>query len=206
MKGGWEAWTKPDGMVGIQMADGEIITVKNDGVTGYGFVMEYLDRVGVHYKNHLRAADLILRRQVGEEHYKHIRQVPNLYNSNLAVISMNCGFGNMDNVPDYDASGEFHFEFAACPFRATCPYNGYNTALADKELVCCNPIYDTGLTPRQREVVDLLVNTSYSNADIGLAVGISEKCVKYHAGEIYASLGVNSRQELTLLLKGKRIV
>ena len=100
MKGGWEAWTKPDGMVAVQMADGSIITVKNDGVTGYPFVMEYLERIGVNYKNHLHAADLILRRQVGEEHYKHLKKVPNLYNSNLALISMNCGFGNMDNVPD----------------------------------------------------------------------------------------------------------
>ena len=206
MKGGWEAWTKPDGMVAVQMSDGSIITVKNDGVTGYPFVMEYLERIGVNYKNHLHAADLILRRQVGEEHYKHLKKVPNLYNSNLALISMNCGFGNMDNVPDYDPSGEFHFEFSTCPFRATCPFNGYNVALAGKELVCCNPIYETGLTPRQRELADLLVDTSYSNVDIATMMGLTERSVKNYATEIYSALSVNSRQELTLLLKGKRIV
>lgn len=205
MKGGWEAWTKPDGMVAVQLADGQMITVKNDGVTGYGFAMEYLERLSANYRNHLRAADLILRRQVGEEHYKHIRRAPNLYNSNLAIISMNCGFGNMDHVPDYDASGEFHFEFAACPFRATCPYNGYNEALRSKELVCCNPIYETGLTARQRELADLLVNTSYSYEDMAAAMGVSEGRIKRAVSEIYAALSVNSRQELTLLLKGKRI-
>lgn len=206
MKPEWEAWTKPDGTVGVQLSDGEVITIKNDGITGYGFVMDYLNRVGVHYKNHLRAADLILRRVVGDESYNRIRKVPNVYNSNLAIVSMNCGFGNMDNVPDYDSFGEFHFEFTACPFRATCPYNGYNTSLSGKELVCCNPIYETGLTSRQREVADFLINTSYTNSDIGLALGISEKCVKYHISEIYTTLDVNSRQELSLLLKGKRIV
>lgn len=206
MKGGWEAWTKPDGMVGIQLANGEVITVKNDGVTGYSFALEYLENVNRNYKNHLRAADLILRRQVGDEHYKHLKKVANLYNSNLAVISMNCGFGGMDNVPDYDTSGEFHFEFAACPFRATCPFNGYNPALRGKSLVCCNPIYETGLTPRQQEAADLLVNTSYSLLDIASAMNVSENAVKHYASDIYSVLGVNSRQELTLLLKGKRIV
>ena len=204
MKGGWEAWTKPDGMVGVQMPDGEVITVKNDGVTGYGFALEYLQKMASGYRNHLRAADLILQRQLGES-YKHIRKVPNLYNSNLAIISMNCVFGSMDNVPDCDPSGQFHFEFAACPFRATCPFNGYNPSNQGKDLVCCNPVYETGLTPRQREIADLLVRTSMTNAEIASALCITEKSVKNHATEIYSTLQVNTRQELTLLLKDKRI-
>ena len=204
MKGGWEAWTKPDGMVGVQMPDGEVITVKNDGVTGYGFALEYLQKMASGYRNHLRAADLILQRQLGES-YKHIRKVPNLYNSNLAIISMNCVFGSMDNVPDCDPSGQFHFEFAACPFRATCPFNGYNPSNQGKDLVCCNPVYETGLTPRQRGIADLLVRTSMTNAEIASALCITEKGVKNHATEIYSTLQVNTRQELTLLLKDKRI-
>ena len=204
MKGGWEAWTTPEGMVAIQMADGEIITVKNDGVTGYGFALDYLKKMSVNYRNHLRAADLILQRQLGDT-YKHIRKIPNLYNSNLAVISMNCVFGNMDHVPDCDASGEFHFEFSRCPFRATCTFNGYNTANKNKDLVCCNPIYETDLTPKQREVADLLVNTSYSTSDIASVMGISETRVKHHASDVYSTIGVNTRQELMLLLKDKRI-
>lgn len=204
MKGGWEAWTKPDGMVGVQMPDGEVITVKNDGVTGYGFALEYLQKMASGYRNHLRAADLILQRQLGEG-YKHIRKVSNLYNSNLAIISMNCVFGSMDNVPDCDPSGQFHFEFAACPFRATCPFNGYNPSNQGKDLICCNPVYETGLTPRQREIADLLVRTSMTNAEIASALCITEKSVKNHATEIYSTLQVNTRQELTLLLKDKRI-
>ena len=204
MKGGWEAWTKPDGMVGVQMPDGEVITVKNDGVTGYSFALEYLQKMASGYRNHLRAADLILQRQLGEG-YKHIRKVPNLYNSNLAIISMNCVFGSMDNVPDCDPSGQFHFEFAACPFRATCPFNGYNPSNQGKDLVCCNPVYETGLTPRQREIADLLVRTSMTNAEIASALCITEKSIKNHATEIYSTLQVNTRQELTLLLKDKRI-
>ena len=48
----WEAWTKQDGYVAVQQSDGTIITVKNDGVTGYDFVVDYLGRMSKHYKNH----------------------------------------------------------------------------------------------------------------------------------------------------------
>ena len=204
MKKGWEAWTRPDGMVNIQKEDGDVLTVRNDGTTGYGFALEYLQKMSVHYRNHLRAADLILQRQLGDR-YKHVSRIPNIYNSHLALISMNCAFGCLDHVPDCDSSGEFHFEFASCPFRATCPYNGYNPDLLGSELVCCNPVYDTGLTPRQREVAGLLTGTSMSMAEIADSLVISEKRIKNHATDIYAALGVNTRQELTLLLKDKRI-
>lgn len=201
---GWEAWTRPDGMVNIQTEGGDVVTVRNDGTTGYGFALEYLQRMRSHYRNHLRAADLILQRQLGDR-YKHVSKVPNLYNSHLALVSMNCAFGAMDHVPDCDHEGNFHFEFAGCPFRATCPYNGYNPDNRGNELVCCNPVYDAGLTPRQREVADLLVTTTLTNEEMAEALGISTARVKHHASDIYATLGVNTRQELTLLLKDKRI-
>lgn len=205
MEGGWEAWTKQDGTVGIQLADGEMFTVKNDGVTNYAFVMRYLEMMGEHYKNHLRAADLILQRQIGEESYKHVRKVPNLYNSHLALISMNCVFGEMDSQPDCDSLGNLHFEFARCPFRATCPFNGYADRNAGKALVCCNPIYETGLTDRQAQVAHLLVTTGCSNMEIAVAMGCSEDNIKGLARKIYAHFNVNTRSELALLLRNKRL-
>ena len=205
MNKSWEAWTRTDGMVSVQLGEGEVLTVKNDGITGYPFALDYLNRLSHHYKNHLRAADLILRRQVGEETYNRIKKIPNLYNSNLALVSMNCGFGAMDNIPDCDSAGEYHFEFAPCPFRATCPYNGYNPNNRNKVLVCCNPVYELPLTPRQTEIAHLLVNTAYTNTEIAGSLNLTEKAVKYHITGIYDALSVNTRQELTLLLKDKRI-
>lgn len=205
MKGGWEAWTKQDGMVGVQLADGEMITVKNDGVTGYGFALEYLEKMRANYGNHLRAADVILLRQLGEERYNFVKKVPNLYNSNLAVVSMNCAFGEMDSQPDCDAEGNLHFEFARCPFRATCPFNGYAERNRGKALVCCNPVYETTLTPRQAEVAQLLAGSRYTNMEIATALGCSEDNIKAMSRKIYAALGVNTRAELMLLLKDKRL-
>lgn len=200
----WEAWTTPVGHACVQGADGEVITIKNDGITGYSFVMEYLQKMAAHYKNHLRAADLILQQQLGEK-YKHVKKIPNIYNAHLAIISINCCFGEMDHVPDCDAQGDMHVEFVRCPFRATCPYNGFNPDLKDKQLVCCNPIYETPLTPRQAEMAELLLNTDYSVEDIAMAMGISYNRARCIASEIYAALDVNSRAELMLLLKDKRI-
>lgn len=200
----WEAWTKPDGMAAIQTAEGEIVTVKNDGITGYGFALEYLEKMAAHYRNHLRAADLILQRQLGDS-YKHIRIIPNIYNANLALVSINCAFGNMDHIPDCDSQGNMHFEFTKCPLRATCPFNGFNPANKGKELVCCNPIYETGLTPRQRQAADMLVNTTLTPKEIAGAMGITEQRLRNIAAEIYQTLSVNSRQELVFLLKDKRI-
>lgn len=200
----WEAYTTPAGYVCIQKADGKVITVKNDGITGYGFVLEYLKKMAAHYKNHLRAADLILQQQLGEK-YKFVKQIPNVYNANLAIVSINCCFGENDNVPDCDPQGEMHVEFVRCPFRATCPYNGYNTALKEKQLVCCNPIYETQLTRRQAEMAELMVSTSCSIEDIAAVMNISYHRARDIASEIYAVLDVNSRAELMLLLKDKRI-
>lgn len=204
MRTQWELFTKADGCVGVAFHDGNMLTISPDGVQGYDFVLEYLQNMSKNYRCHLQAADLLLREHMGIEEVNLMRKAaPNVYNAQLAIQSMHCIFGIMDSVPDCDAQGELHTEFVPCPCRATCKYNGYR--YLDKDIVCCNPIYETGLTPRRRELADLLVNTSYSNTDIASVMGCSAKTVDNTSSEIYAQLGVSNRQELTLLLKEKRI-
>ena len=203
----WELFTKHDGGVCVQYADGRIISVGADGVEGYDFALGYLQRMQHHYRNHLRAADLLLRQQVGTDEVDTMRRHrPRMYHSHLAITSMNCIFGALDNIPDCDNMGNLNVEFVPCPCRATCRYNGYNPRYKDKEIVCCNPIYDTGLPPRMRQVADLLVNTSYSHSDIATALGISLQRIRSHCSEVYSRMDVANRQELTLLLRNKRLV
>ena len=185
----WEAWTKQDGYVAVQQSDGTIITVKNDGVTGYDFVLNYLGNMSKHYSNHLKAADAILRQQFGLK-YNNIKKDTRLYNANLALVSMNCAFGELDAKPDCDDRGEFTFEFSRCPFRATCPYNGYAERNKGKTLVCCNPIYDAGLTERQAQIADLLVNTDYDNSRIAALIGCTTENIHKRTTEIYSILSV----------------
>ena len=201
----WEAETRVrDGQVNVEFADGQRIVVKNDGVTGYSFVMEYLARMEKHYGAHLLAIDQILRRDLAEE-YKTIKAIPNIYNAHLAVQSINCIFGRCDEVYDCDENGEFHMEFTQCPRRATCRFNGYNERYKDKVIVGCNPIYECGLTPTQAKVSELLANSSMQEKEIAEVLGSSPGTVKKQREQVFATLGVSSRPELIQKFKGKRL-
>lgn len=56
---------------------------------------------------------------------------------------------------------------------------------------------DYGLTPREREIVDLVV-AGFTNLDIAKQCSISEQTVKHHVSSIYDKLGVFNRVELAL--------
>lgn len=55
------------------------------------------------------------------------------------------------------------------------------------------------LTPREREVA-LAVTTGASNKEIGRQLGLSERTVKMHLGEVFRKLGVEDRVQLVLCL------
>lgn len=202
----WEAETRMrDGQVNVEFSDGCRIVVKNDGVTGYDFVEEYLQRMDRNYHAHLVAVDQILQRDLASD-YKAVKAVPNVYRAHLAVQSMNCVFGRCDEIYDCDENGELHMEFTACPRRATCRFNGYSDKYRDKLLVGCNPIYECGLTPTQAKVADLIVNADMSSEQIAQAMGNSKRTAEWTTSQVFAALGVKSRPELVRKLKGKRLL
>lgn len=194
-----------DGQVNVEFADGTRMVVKNDGVTGYGFVQEYLERMKKHYSAHLLAIDHILQRDLAED-YKVIKQVPNVYNAHLAVQSLNCVFGRCDEVLDCDEYGELNMEFTACPRRATCRFNGYNEKYKDKLVVGCNPIYECGLTPSQARLAQLMVNSDMQEMEMAEALNVSLSTVKNTRKAVLAAVGVGCRAELMKKLKGKRLL
>lgn len=60
------------------------------------------------------------------------------------------------------------------------------------------------LTPRQREIARLVARGK-TNLQIGVALEITEKTVKFHMGHIFKRLGVKTRTQLTILvLSSKR--
>lgn len=201
----WEAETRmKDGQVNVEFSDGQRIVVKNDGITGYGFVEEYLARMERNYKAHLLAIDQILQRDLAED-YKAVKAVPNVYRAHLAVQSMNCVFGRCDNVYDCDESGELHMEFTQCPRRATCRFNGYNEKYRDKLIVGCNPIHECGLTPALAKVADLMANTDMDYAQIAEAIGRSRHTAEWSGKQILNILGLKNRLELISRYRGKRL-
>lgn len=201
----FELITNPDGSILVRYHDGRMLSVDDDADgPAYDFAVSYLGLLSVNYRSHLYAADLLLKRQYTASEYRDLRADTRKYNLRLALQSMHCCFGAIDNIPDCDSMGNLNVEFVQCPLRATCPYNGYKHR--DTRLACCNPIYETNLTRRQAEVADLLVNTSYNTDDIATALCTSGNNVRHLASVIYATFDVANRQELTLLLKNKRLV
>jgi DNA-binding NarL/FixJ family response regulator len=55
------------------------------------------------------------------------------------------------------------------------------------------------MTERDREVLELLVNESMSNKEIGSALGISELTVKQHLRNLYARLGFKEGRKRVML-------
>ena len=205
MNRSWEAHTcLRDGFSRIVFDDGEEVTVKDDGVTGISFVREYLDERREHYSSHLTAADLKLQSRMGRA-YKILKAVPSRYEASLALVSLNCCFGREDEIRDHEKDGTFHPEFVLCPERYCCPFNGFNPRLRDKRIVCCNPIYECGLTPIQAKVADMLVNTSLNYDDIAAAMGCSYSNIDNIRKRIFAQTGASTRPELTQMLHGKRL-
>lgn len=206
MKRKWEAHTNlRDGFSRIEFADGEELIVKNDGVTGYAFVEEYLEEMGLYYPSHLEAADLKLKMRLGRA-YKTVKAMHNRYRAELALISLNCCFGALDSVLDHEGDSDFNTEFTLCPERYNCPFNGFNPKLKDKRVVCCNPIYECGLSPKQAEIADMMANTALSYEAIADKMGCSYSNIDNIRKRIFAELGVTTRPELTMRLKGKRLL
>ena len=201
----WEAHTRlADGFARIVFANGEELTVKNDGTTGFSFVEEYLEEMRRNYPSHLEAADLKLRARLGKS-YKTIKTIPRRYMAELALISLNCCFGLENMIPDHEGPNDFNPEFTLCAERYSCPFNGFNPAFKDKKTVCCNPVYECGLTDTQARVAHLIVNTPLSYEEIADRLNCSYSNIDNIRKRIFAVMNVSTRPELTDRLHGKRL-
>jgi DNA-binding CsgD family transcriptional regulator len=96
-----------------------------------------------------------------------------------------------------------HFEAA----RAVFARIGAAPELAEVEarLLAETNEDDTGLTPRQREVLGL-VTSGASNREIAAQLAISEHTVARHVSNIFDKLAVNSRTEASAIAHARKIV
>lgn len=200
---GWKVLSVSEREAIIKELGGEIITVSMDSAKGYSFVLDYLKVLSKNYSGHLRAADMLLQKMLGSQ-YRFVRASERMYNTRLALLSLSCGFGGTGDEPDCDEVGMLNFKYSNCPLRSVCPVNGYSIKSRDG-FSCCNPVFETTLTNKQIRLADLLVSTSYAYRDIAEMLGIAEGRVRNMASEVFATMDVCDRQELTLLLKNKRL-
>jgi DNA-binding NarL/FixJ family response regulator len=96
-----------------------------------------------------------------------------------------------------------HFEAA----RAVFARIGATRDLAEVEARMSAETGDdeTGLTPRQREVLGL-VTSGASNREIAAQLAISEHTVARHMSNIFDKLAVNSRTEASTIAHARKIV
>lgn len=187
----------------IKEIGGDIVVISSDAMKGYSFVADYLKLLSRNYGGHLRAADMLLQMLLGGQ-YRFVRASDRVYRTRLALVSLSCGFGGYGDGVDFDDTGVMNFRHVQCPLRSVCPVCGYSIR-SRGGVSCCNPVHELGLTPRQHDVVDLLVNTSYGYKDIAEMMNLAEGRIRNIASEVFAVVGVCDRQELTSLLKGKRL-
>jgi DNA-binding NarL/FixJ family response regulator len=57
-------------------------------------------------------------------------------------------------------------------------------------------MFDT-LSNREKEVT-VLVSKGFSNKEVGQALSLTEKTIKFHLGNIYKKLGVKTRLQLSI--------
>ena len=64
------------------------------------------------------------------------------------------------------------------------------------DLVSCKPVGHTTLTPRQKQVLQILI-AARSNKEIGVLLGIKERTVKAHLAKLMRMVGVRNRIALS---------
>ena len=77
-----------------------------------------------------------------------------------------------------------------------------STASMDTDVICARLAKDNGLTPRQADVMRLLVR-GVSTQRIAETLGLSDNTVATYRKAIYAALGVHARQELLDLVEAQ---
>lgn len=97
-----------------------------------------------------------------------------------------CNFGEYDqNRLDIDANGVFRFEEVHCPLRGECRH----------ECIICKPRLQTGLTPRETEIL-ALIGQGMQMQEVADELCISIATVNRHRENLKAKLGLKSVSQI----------
>ena len=168
-----EFFKTPKGEVMVKEQDlpVRVLTMK-DGV----MIDAIFDRIQSNYQQAFAALDKLYSKSRLNKPY-HKFQVVHRF--------IRCNFGEYDNRLDIDAMGEFCFEEVKCPLRGECKLEG----------VVCLPKADLALTPRERNVLELIAH-GLSYIEVANALYISIHTVKRHTESIRKKLQLHSLQDL----------
>jgi len=195
MKEQFKAFSFPDGTINIIFNNGEIQKLDISVPKCREFVDEYLSDLKSLYPDHLQGVEAILKIDLGDK-YNSMLLNSDYHKELLVHQSLNCCAGLLSDTPNRDANGKYYFERVFCPRRKTCPFNGFNPKYKGKKDVVCNPLLNTGLSPREAEVTEFFLDTSLNNTQIADICCISIHTLQRHISHIFAKLHISTRTEL----------
>lgn len=198
----FESHSLPGGEVQVLINGKSFLLSSPEGVL---FGRELIEDMITKYPHLISAVEHRIQKEQSAL-YTYMKRDSALYVKTVSQHILSCCFGSLDHIPDRDEAGRYHFEMVACPLRQSCPYNGYNPNLKDKEMVICNPPIYLGLSKAEKKICHLLVKTSYSLSQIADIQCVTVNCVSNTATSIYRKAGVTSRNELISKLIDQRII
>lgn len=203
MKEQFEAFSFPDGTIKITFNSGDIQKLDMSVPKCREFVDEYLDDLKSLFPGHLQGVESLLKSDLGDK-YNSMLLNSDYHKELLVHQSLSCCAGLLDDTPDRDINGKYHFEHVSCQRRRTCPFNGFNNKNNGKKDVVCNPLLNTGFSPKEAEVAEFFLDTALTNNQIADICCISVNTLKRHVAHIFAKLHISTRTELINKLSNQR--
>lgn len=188
----------PEGGTFCQFADGRSVTISRSGI-GYDFAIAFLELFGINHARAIESAVQLVKRLLAG-----LKVTTREMTCMVASTCANCAFGIRDHQLDYDYDGRFNYEYAPCPMRECCPYNGYSAHAGEDSI--CNPVYHLGLSASELGLADRLAHTGITLAGIATMTGYSEGTVRNKASRIYEQLGLPGREALIDLGRNRRFI
>lgn len=117
---------------------------------------------------------------------EYARCKPNLPFFRYRIVSRfcKCNFGNIDDIPDIDSSGRFHFEYVSCPLRGECRY----------EHIICQPKFDHHISDAEMRVLRLWYY-GRKKEDIADELYLSIHTVNNHIRNAFTRIGIHEKAE-----------
>jgi len=174
-----EFFNSPEGYVYIVKGENDPHILQMTGMDNMAFINSFLSYMEDFYTQAFYALS---------EFHQNCKKNPILYKYRIALHFIRCNFGEYDTKDkDIDIYGRFNFEQVACPLRGTgfCKLEG----------ICCRPRFNTTLSDREKEILQLFVGGQKSE-DIAEMLCISCHTVNNHRRNIHAKLGTHSMDEL----------
>lgn len=111
--------------------------------------------------------------------YKQSHANKKFYRWRIVRRFIKCNFCGTDNKIDWEASGRINFEYVSCPLKGVMPKD------CEYENVICNPKFNSGLSPREEEIMRLYAE-GLSSEDIGVRLFLSVETVRTHKRNVLA--------------------